>query len=263
MSDTKLGYTRNFRPNFKPQILAIAVLTTVAISPPAKADEWQKSITMYGLVPWLDVGVEADSGHTSDASADPGDIIDALDFTFMASGEFRKGKTSLLFDLMYTDLGSSGTLAGPTSGTIDVDTKMILASVAIGHDISHADSYMTQIFGGFRYVNLDTSITAVGGGPVGAGINADVNEDYFEPLVGIRGSKRINDRMSLVGIANIGGFGFGSDLTVDLYGWYQYSINEKMSANIGFRYISIDYSADNGDIDMDMYGPVFGITRKF
>ncbi len=267
MSDSNIGCThfdlRKFRPNFRPPILAFAIASTAIIAPAAEAEEWQKSVTMYGLIPWLDIGVVADSGHSTTTSVDPGDIIDALDFTLMTAGEFRKGNTSLLFDLIYTDLGSGGTLTGPTAGSISVDTKMVIAAAAVGRDIFHDDSQMAQVFGGIRYVSMDTSISALGGGPVGAGVDADIKKDYFEPLIGIRGSKKINDRMSLVGNGNIGGFGVGSELTLDVYGGLQYAFSERWVGNLGFRYISIDYSASNGDIDMDMYGPVFGMTMKF
>lgn len=69
--------------------------------------------------------------------------------------------------------------------------------------------------------------------------------------------------MSLVGNGNIGGFGAGSEPTWDVYGGLQYAISDRTIWNLGFRYIRIDYRASNGDIDMDMYGPVFGITMKF
>ena len=31
----------------------------------------------------------------------------------------------------------------------------------------------------------------------------------------------------------------------------------------GFRYMSFDYDAGNAELDLEMYGPVFGITVRF
>jgi hypothetical protein len=244
--------------------LSVALASVFLVSAePVAAEEWRTNLTAYLLVPWVDFGVQTSGGATVDASADPGDVFESLDFGFMLAGDTRKGKTSLLYDVMYTDLGSDGTLSGPLSANVDVDLKMLLASFAVGYDVQRSDTSFAQVFGGARYVALENTTTLTGGGPVGAvvGINQDV--DYFEPLIGVRGRTRVSDRMSLGGYVNVGGFGAGSELTWDTYVGLDYVLSDRMSANFGVRYISIDYEADNADIDMDMYGPVMGLTWRF
>jgi hypothetical protein len=42
-----------------------------------------------------------------------------------------------------------------------------------------------------------------------------------------------------------------------------YAVSDRISANAGFRYMSFDYDAGNADLDLEIYGPVVGITIKF
>ena len=197
----------------------------------ARADDWQHRVTTYLLVPWIDTTVTTNSGATTQASADPGDIFSALDFGFMLAGESRKGKFSLLYDVMYSNIGESGTLSGPIGATVDVGNKMLFATMAAGYDVYQQDNQFVQIFGGARYVDFEAAVSAVGGGPIGVTVGANVSKDWVEPVIGIRGRTAINDKLTLGGYANAGGFGVGSELTFDLYGGLDYAISDRMSAS--------------------------------
>jgi hypothetical protein len=43
----------------------------------------------------------------------------------------------------------------------------------------------------------------------------------------------------------------------------EYAISERVSANAGFRYLSIRYSADQVDVDVNQYGPLLGLVKRF
>jgi opacity protein-like surface antigen len=103
----------------------------------------------------------------------------------------------------------------------------------------------------------------VGGGPVGAGFDARIDRTWVDPVVGLRGRFEINETVSLAGFASIGGFGVGSDLSFDIFGGMEYAFSERFSASAGFRYMSFDYDGGNADLELEMYGPVFGITAHF
>lgn len=237
--------------------------TTILSAGTAAAEDWHTNLTVYSLVPWVDLGVATDAGATTDASADPSDIIEALDFTFMVAGETYRDRISLLYDLMYTKLGSSGTLSGPLSSNVDANMKMLIGTFAVGYEVQRNDTSMVQVFGGARYVKFENSVNAVGGGPIGVVAGIDRDEDYLEPMVGIRGRTRLNDRTTLGGFFNVGGFGVGSDLTWDAYVGVDYALAPNRSLNMGFRYLSIEYDGGDATINMDQYGPVIGMTFKF
>jgi len=238
---------------------AVMVMTAGA----AMAQDYRNSVTLYGLVPWVDTEVTGSGGNSAKSSVTPGDIIDALDFSFMVAGESRFGKFSLLYDAIYTDLGEKGTLGGPFAGTAKVDLKMLLASAALGYVLHEENGTLLQGYGGIRVVDVTTDIRLVGGGPVGAEFDARIDDTWVAPMIGLRGRVEISEKVSLGGFASIGGFGVGSDLSFDIFAGVDYAISDRISANAGFRYMSFDYDAGNADLDLEIYGPVVGITIKF
>lgn len=230
---------------------------------PALAEDWQTNFTAYLFVPWSDLALETAGGASIETSADPSDLIQALEFGAMFAGESRKDNISLLYDIFYSGLGQSGTLSGPLGASVDVDVDMLLASFAVGYDLQRSDAGFAQVFGGLRYTSLQNTVAATGGGPIGGVADVEQDFDYFEPLVGFRARTRIGERTSLGGFLNVGGFGAGSELTVDSYIGVDYAISESRSANFGLRYLSIDYEGDSANLDMDMYGPVLGMSWRF
>ena len=62
----------------------------------------------------------------------------------------------------------------------------------------------------------------------------------------------------------MGGFGIdgSSDLTWQAYTGVNYAFTEKIAGNLGYRYMSIDYD-DEIKLDVDIYGPVLGVTWRF
>lgn len=259
--------SQSIRKILQRQRLALtAVATTMAsvvVADQAIAEDYQNSLTLYGLVPWVDTEVTGSGDNSANSSATPGDIIDALDFTYMVAGESRFGKFSLLYDAIYTDLGESGTLGGPFAGRTTVDVKMQLATAALGYVLHEGNGKLLQGYGGVRIVDVSTDVGLVGGGPVGTGFDARIDKTWVDPIIGLRGRFEINDKVSWGGFTSIGGFGAGSDLSFDIFGGVEYAFSERFSANAGFRYMAFDYDGGTADLKLQMYGPVFGITMRF
>ncbi len=57
------------------------------------------------------------------------------------------------------------------------------------------------------------------------------------------------------GLAEIGGFGAGSELQWELIGRAGYRISDTVSAAIGYRHLVLDFDRDRLDIDVTMTGP--------
>lgn len=240
------------------------VLAAALLPSAAPADEWSGSVTIYGWLPWMDLEATPDNGSGSTSiSLDPGDVLDALQFVFMAAGDVHYGRIGLLHDFIYTDLGSSGRLSGPFASKVDVDVKMLIATTALGYQVYVEDGKLIEPYAGVRYVNIKSDITIKGGGPVGLNKSADVDVDWWDPVIGVRGRAPLTEKLSAIGFADIGGFGAGSEFTWQVFGGLDYAFSPNFSANAGFRYLSIDYEASKADIDMDMYGPVIGATLRF
>ncbi len=240
------------------------VLAAALLPSAAPADEWSGSATIYGWLPWMDLEATPDNGSgTTSVSLDPIDVLDALKFAFFAAGDVHYGRIGLLHDFIYTDLGTSGRLSGPFASKVDVDVTMLLATTALGYQVYVEDGKLIEPYAGVRYVDIKSDITIKGGGPVGLNKSADVDVDWWDPVIGVRGRAPLTEKLSAIGFADIGGFGAGSEFTWQIFGGLDYAFSPNFSANAGFRYLSIDYEGSKADIDMDMYGPVIGATLRF
>ncbi len=76
--------------------------------PDTAAQEWGGSLTFYGWVPAIDIEVDANTGARTSLSVSGVDVIAALTFPFMASGEAHYGKFSLPNDTICSNMGDGG-----------------------------------------------------------------------------------------------------------------------------------------------------------
>lgn len=221
-------------------------------------------MTVYGWLPWIDGKVKSDSsGETVSTSISGGDVLDSLKFAFMAAGEVHYGRIGFLHDTVYSKLGSDGTLSGPFMSDIEVETTALLAVNALSYRVYEQNGALVEPFVGARYVSVETDIDITGGGPAGAEASAKIDESWWEPVIGLRGRVPLTDKLTAGGFVNIGGFGVGSEFTWDIFAGLDYALSRRVSTNMGFRYISIDYDTGDAEVDLDMYGPVLGLTVRF
>src|SRR5690606_28151081 len=87
--------------------------------------------------------------------------------------------------------------------------------------------------------------------------------NWFDPLIGARALVALSERISVLGQADIGGFGVGSDLTWSVLGTVNYTFNDHWSASVGYKHMSVDYDHDDRVFDIDLSGPVLGVTYRF
>ena len=97
----------------------------------------------------------------------------------------------------------------------------------------------------------------------GSAPNREVTVSWVDPIIGLRGAYPLNDRFSVSGRADIGGFGVGSELTWQAYGGVNYAFTDAWYGTLGYRYMSIDYEADRLTLDIDLHGPLIGVTYQF
>lgn len=95
------------------------------------------------------------------------------------------------------------------------------------------------------------------------------SRDWVEPFVGTRLIWELNEKFSLNIRGDVGGFGIGSaaDLTYQIIPGCSYKLNENTTFDFAYRYANLDYSNGSGTdklaMDLEAYGPVFGLTIVF
>ena len=68
-----------------------------------------------------------------------------------------------------------------------------------------------------------------------------IYENWFDPFIGLRGRYNLWKPFYLIGEADIGGFGVGSEITWQLYGALGCQLTRNIYSELGARYLYLDY----------------------
>jgi hypothetical protein len=209
------------------------------------------------------LGGEVTLPHGSESfNADFGDIFESMKFSFMGIFEARRQNFSLVLDLMYLNLQQGIPVPGHgaySGGSSRVKTTE--ASVIGLFTLLDQPDGRFELGGGLRAWWLNSEINLDPG--LLPGRSVDQTTNWVDPVIAARGSVRLNDRLSLTGYGDIGGFGVGSEFTWQAIATLDWRISDRFSASVGYRWVQIDYEASRAKIDLDMSGPIIGASFRF
>lgn len=86
---------------------------------------------------------------------------------------------------------------------------------------------------------------------------------WADPIIGIRGTMPLFDKLYLDWRGDVGGFGVGSDFTGQLDASLRFQFSRVFSGVVGWRYVKVDYSSSSLDYDVAMSGPWAAMTFVF
>ena len=72
----------------------------------------------------------------------------------------------------------------------------------------------------------------------------------------------IRNARAVTVLADAGGFS-GDDSTWQALASVGYRFNPRWSAQLGYRYMGVEKEIDGFDAEMDLYGPLIGVTAQF
>jgi hypothetical protein len=72
-------------------------------------------------------------------------------------------------------------------------------------------------------------------------------DDWFDPVIGLRGRFNLNKAFYLTAESDVGGFGIGSDVAVQVYGALGCQITRYIRAEAGYRYYYDDFRDESAD----------------
>ena len=268
---------RNVGASFAAATVLGVVLTLGAAAPAvAQQSGWQYEFTPYLWGSAMKGDVQIGNLPKMNVDMKFTDIVDVLDFALAGAFEARKDRWGFLFDSTYLELSDAGTASqtgpAPAGATLtanaDVKVKWTFLSAAVAYRVSQGRS-LVDVIGGLRYsqTKVNANIDASFFGPVGVGGSRAVarsgSVDWVDPYIGLRIQHPISERWTLVGYADVGGFGVGSDLSTQLSAGASYQYSQAMSFKFGYRYRSGDYDKDGVKIDMTLQGLYAGLGIHF
>jgi hypothetical protein len=234
-----------------------AVALVLAATPQAMANDWSGQVTLYG---W-GAGVSGDftpftGAPTLSFDKSLSEVLEDSDGAFFATGLARRGDLVVFGDFTYSASSREGRVPPgvPASGEVTIRSL----TLAVGKRFDAGGGTTVDVLGGLRGWSLDGQVAV----PL-AGISLAPGEEFVDPIVAVRVNTPLADRWTLLGYADVGGFGVGSDVTWQVAVTANYQASERFFLSIGWRHLYLDYS-DNGTIFKGaMSGPLLGATFTF
>ena len=250
-----------FRRGLAAGVCALSLSVAQAADDSAGDDTWQfgGAIYLWGA----GIGGETRTGDDIDMSFS--DLMKNLDMAFMGMLTARKGKWSLLSDVIYLNVSddksrtTNGELIGqPVTAKLDVGLKSLIISAAAAYEVYENARTQLDVLAGGRYLymkpDLEFRIA-----DIGLRERVAESEDFIDAVVGLRGRTELNEKWGMNYYADIGTG--ESDLTWQLLAGFNYRFS-KVDAAFGYRYIKWEF--DDSVLDnLDVSGPYAGVRFDF
>jgi opacity protein-like surface antigen len=231
----------------------------------ALAEDWDFAVTPYF---WM-AGVDGDvkpfpafpSTHTDMSFSD---VLDDFQLGGATTFEASNGHWGFLGDFSYvdTDTGENAISADSAYDVAALETKTTWLTAAATLRVYDEPGARVDVLAGVRANWTESSVRLIDKDE-GTRLDGGHDENWVDPIVGLRVIAPLGGRWSVTGYADIGGFGVGSDLTYEAYAAANYNFSNTMSIMLGYRYLSVDYD-DNGFLyDVAQHGPMVGAQFRF
>lgn len=214
---------------------------------------WSWTVAPYMLAPYM-TGTAGVKGLEVDVDADPGDILDRLQFGAMMYIEARKGPWAISLDGTYMDLSQD---AKELPLTVGMQQGGVAATVY--RRVTPWAEVLAKGTANFLSASLE------GSGP--GGLDESADKSWFDPGLGIRLSVPHAGKWDLSLQGDIGGFGVGSDFAWQIYPIVGYRFSDLVEVAGSYRAISMDYTSGEGSdefvYDLTTFGPQIGLLFHF
>jgi hypothetical protein len=219
-------------------------------------DRWQVSGAIYLFAPSLEGTIGVGGLPTVDVDASFSDILQYLDFAFMAVGEVRRDRFGIFGDILYTKLSGGTDILGGLA-TASLTNQMIIGTLMGEYRVAEWGNTTVDLMAGARIWGVTNELSISGLGSVSD------DQYWVDPMIGVKGRIQGASPWYLTGWAMIGGFGVSSDVDWDLFGGIGYEISDRIALVGGYRGVGVDYSDDGFVFDVIEHGPIFGAIFRF
>lgn len=236
-----------------PPLCCMIVAVASQASAQSGDDGWRFRLTPNIWIPTLsgDMAIGRNEPVSSDTT-----ILDVLDLAAFVAGEARKGDFGILLDVNYVDLSSDATTSGGNASA-EIGLNAVMLTLAGAWRFAEGPGYRVDAIGGLRYWNIEADIDYQ------RQPSASNNNDWVDPILGLRAGFDLTDTVSVIALGDIGGFGVGSDLQWELLGRVNYQFDETWTLGVGYRHVDVDFDDDQLVLDASLSGPFVALDVNF
>ncbi len=249
-----------------------ALAADPAAPPPAgdeaapPASDWRFQATLYGWATAVNGDLGIRNLPTVPVDASLSDVLQNLDGAVMGSFAASNGNWLFLADLVLARLSHKETVGRFGRSRLSAELTEVVASGAVGYVLPlHVPNLEVAVTGGVRYVNL--SVDARLRPTILPSRKASGTQSWVDPTIGFAAHWAIDEKWFVNAIADIGGFGVGSELSSSGYLGVGYMWTPSISSAIGYRYLYEDYqnrsNGNNFRYNTTMHGPTVSLAFHF
>jgi hypothetical protein len=236
------------------RIAASGLALAVAMPAMAQDEDWHFRVAPYVILPSMDGDVVV-RGREAEVDVGPEDIFSHLNLGFQGYFEASNGAVGLALDVIYMNLDASDDdRLAEIDATQSAITPMVFARVAPQVDL--------YVGARFNSIGGDADFQ----GPLGLQ-TVEQDKSWIDPLVGVRFATPIGEKWNLEISGDVGGFGVGSDIAINLWPMVGYEISGNAQLAFGYRVLYTDYDSGAGAnlfaYDVLTMGPVLGAVIEF
>ena len=244
--------------------LALVLSCFLAMALPARADTGsdQDGWKFSGAAYFWAAGVEGTDSAGDDIDVSFSDILKDLDGGLMGILAARKGRWTLLADVLYLSIhqetSSTANLIGiPAKIDVDVKLKGFVTTFGAAYRVIEDDMTSLDLLAGARYFKLDVDFDA----DVGAGkIKYSDSGDALDGIIGTQAIIGLGERWYVSFYADVGAG--DSKLTWQAWPGVGYRL-DNVDVVAGYRHLK--WETDDGDTfeDLSFSGPTLGVKFRF
>jgi hypothetical protein len=232
---------------------------------------WHKGFTVTPNG-WLS-GIKGTAGTVSDDLDQGGDLNlpDRVDVElegdlevlgFMFNAHWRGERWDLMFDSVWASVSQDASIGFlpilPMSEIrANIDANIYL--LAAGYRVDNWERSSLTIFGGLRHYDLEVTIDAQSG-LLPQPVSAKASDKWQDGVVGARWARALNENWGVSVLADVGFGESNSSNEIAASVGYNFST---WSVVGGVRYLTLDYENADYRADLELFGPMIGVSFRF
>ncbi|HTL72120.1 MAG TPA: hypothetical protein VL863_02360 [bacterium] len=241
---------------------------TAEMTPAADPNAWKFGVTLPLWAPQIN-GSATVKGRHSDVNVNFSELQDHLDASFSLALAAQKGKFGLFGNVGYMkfDGGFSDALGGHTDWTL----KFLVANAGGSYQLIKTENEHPFILTGTAGVRFWYTSTDLGHRDAlnTRDFHGYGNQTLFDPVLGLRASQYLTQKLHLDVAADGGGFNIShdTDWTWSASGMVTYDFAKWFSASVGYQALALNESNGSGTgkngVNLIFSGVAGALTFKF
>jgi len=244
--------------------LAVARAGAADASEPVSAvvnTGWKYQITLDGWLAGLNGNIGLRDLPAAAVDVSPLDVFEDLDGVFAGSFQAVGDSWLLYTDAMWAKISTEADV-GPLGGTAHFEQKQIVATALVGYELPlTVENMQLYATGGLRYQHNEVKLSI--DPAFFPAVDRSGSQSWVDPIVGFTMHYDINNKWFVDVMADVGGFGVSSDITLQGTTTVGYNWTDTIASSFGYKALYTDYTDGGFRYEATQHGTFTRLAVKF